>query len=150
MSTYTINQTDDALVVSGDGEPLDLWNELRRYYLTIRSASRGAGGLLYPETTNRDVRAITAVLSRELGRVRYDVATYDEEARRWARVAKRARVAMHGHDDDGTFANNATFWTRDSKHLAVYLSVARHLPTRGELLADFAELTANQPSGRVP
>ena len=138
MSSYTITQTDDALVVSGHGEPLDLWNELRRHYLAIRTEKVGAGGLRYPETTNADVRAAIAVLTRELGRVRHDVASYDDHARQWARVAARARASMRARRDDDVFLDNEGFWTRDAKQLAVYLSVARYLPTRGELLDDLA------------
>lgn len=136
MTTYTIQQTDDALVVSGSGEPLDLWNELRRHYLEIRPAQRAPGGLRYPETTNADVRKVITVLTRELGRVHYDLATYDVEARRWAKAARRARASMHGRGDDETFLDNAGFWAGDAKRLVVYLSVARYLPTRSEMLDD--------------
>jgi len=141
MSTYTIDEIDGGIVVRGTGQPLDLWNALRRYYLTIRPVRRGPGGLRYPETRNRDVRALVAIFARELGRTSPDVASYEREAKAWANASRRALGLMRGHGEDETFTDNERFWVRDTKQLAVYLSVARYLPTRTELLDDFAALT---------
>jgi hypothetical protein len=146
MSTFTIHERDGAIAVDGRGDGLDLWNALRRYYLARYPSGVGVGGLRYPETTNGDVRAVIAILTRQLGRTSTNVAGYDDEARRWGAVAKRANVAMRGAADGDRFADNLQFWTREARRLAVYLAVAPNLPTRDELLGDFAQLTANAPA----
>jgi hypothetical protein len=145
--SITIHDQGGSVVVRGDGDGLDVWNALRRHYVARYPSALGTGGLRYPETTNRDVRAVIAILTRTLGLLDARIAGYDDEARRWATVAKRANAAMRGNDDGATFVDNATFWTRDTRRLAVYLAVARHLPSQDELLGDLAALAANAPGG---
>lgn len=140
---FTINDTGDALVVEGAGEPVDLWDHLRRHYLRIRPARRGSGALRYPETTRRDVLAVVAILDRELAAARRDVAGFDAEAVAWRRAVRRIHDADGALDD--VHHDNAGFWLRDTKRLAVFLSVARYLPTRTELLDDLAALTSRAP-----
>ena len=58
MPTFTIHDNDGAVVVRGHGDGLDLWAALRRHFITRYPSALGVGGLRYPETTNRDVRAV--------------------------------------------------------------------------------------------
>jgi hypothetical protein len=147
MSNFTIHDNDGAVVVRGHGDGLDLWSALRRHFIARYPSALGVGGLRYPETTNRDARAVIAILTRQLGRTSSSVAGYEDEAPRWTDVAKRANAAMLGRGDGETFVDNAGFWTRDARRLAVYLAVAPHLPSRDDLLGDLAAFAANAPGG---
>jgi hypothetical protein len=140
---YIITETDDALVVDGDGELIDLWDSLRHHFLRIRPARRGSGGLRYPDTTRRDVLAVVAIFDRKLAGASRDVAGMPAESAAWRRAARRAADASGELDD--VHHDNASFWLHDAKRLAVFLSVARYLPTRAEMLDDLAALTANAP-----
>jgi hypothetical protein len=142
MSKFIINEVDDTLVVSGAGEPVDLWDDLRRHYARLRGARRGRGGLRYPNTTNSDVHAVVAAFDRELAAAP-DVTSVDTERAAWRRAT--ARVERLAGAADAVYRDNAGFWLRDLKRLAVFLSVARYMPTRTEVLADFAELTKHRP-----
>lgn len=143
MQHYTIKQTDDALVVDGAGEPVDLWNALRRHFLRKRESRRGSGGLRYPETTRRDVLGVVAIFNRELARAPRNLAGLDVETVKWRKAAKR--VASAGGADDAIYDDNAGFWLRHTKRLAVYLTVARFLPSRTKLLQGLAEMKEAAP-----
>lgn len=146
---YIITETDDALAVEGTGEPVDLWDSLRRHYLQLRPARRGSGGLRFPETTRRDVLAVVALFNSELDRATRDVAGMPAERTLWRRAARR--VADDGGALDEPYDDNAAFWLRDTKRLAVFLTVAQHLPTRAEMLDDLAALTRRAPGkGKKP
>jgi hypothetical protein len=143
MSKFIISEVDDALVVSGAGEPVDLWNDLRKHFTRLRGARRGRGGLRYPSTTNRDVLSVVAILDRELAAAPRDAASLATERALWRRAAARVERLVGAADD--VYSDNDRFWLGDAKRLAVYLSVARHLPTQTEMLADLAELTRHRP-----
>jgi hypothetical protein len=144
---FNIIDTDGTLVVEGAGEPVDLWDHLRRHYLSLRPGRHGSGGLRYPETTRRDVLAVVAIFNRELERAKRDVAGMPKERTLWRRAARRA--ADDAGSLDERYGDNAAFWLRDTKRLAVFLSVAGYLPTRTEMLDDLAALTLHAP-GKVP
>ncbi|MCA9675424.1 MAG: hypothetical protein KC464_10350 [Myxococcales bacterium] len=146
---YTITETDDALTVEGAGEPIDLWDRLRRHYLQRRPGRRGSGGLRYPETTRREVLAIVTIFNRELAHGTRDVAGLATETTTWRRTARRAADA--DGDLDEMYDDNPGFWQRDTKRLAVFLTVSRYLPTRTEMMNDLAALSRRDTgSGSKP
>jgi hypothetical protein len=144
MAKYTFTTDDDTFQVRGDGEPLDLWDDLRTHFLRLRGGRRGPGRLRYPNTTNHDVALVVTVFNTALDEAP-DVTSLDTERKAWQRAVARIQRLSNGADLDAPYVDNSRLWLRDTKRLATFLTVARYLPTRTEVLEDLADLTRHRP-----
>ena len=136
FTRHNIRLVDGVLVVDGAGDAVELWSALRAFFLERRPYAWGKDGLRYPLTTTLEVLEVCSILDRELSRAPGDVVGLDIEAAHWMRATHRAVMLAPGRRVDDTYLANEGFWLRDSKRLAVYLAIARDLPTRTKMLKD--------------
>jgi hypothetical protein len=136
---HTIRLVDGVLVVDGTGDAVELWSALRAFFLERRPYAWGKDGMRYPETTTLEVLEVCTVFDRELARAPGDAIGLDTEAGHWIRATRRAEALAHGHYLDEAYQDNEGFWLRDTKRLAVYLAIARDLPTRTQMIKEIIE-----------
>ncbi|MBE7452266.1 MAG: hypothetical protein HS111_26300 [Kofleriaceae bacterium] len=116
---------DDRLIVHRVGDPLELWDQLRRAYLARRPALVGRDGWRYPATTYLDVvevaNALELALANTLGRARLDL----QHAAAWRAAYVQIFEALNHHNLTETFGENELFWLHFTLQLAIHLSAAR-------------------------
>ncbi|MCA9673467.1 MAG: hypothetical protein KC464_00405 [Myxococcales bacterium] len=136
----TIRVAEGVLVVDGAGDALDLWTALRQFFLERRRPAHATSGVRYPETSNVEVLGVCALFDRELARAPRGAAGFAREAVRWRQTTRRVRRLTQDAEPAAPYPQNASFWLHDTKRLALYLAVARDLPSQAqvidELIAD--------------
>lgn len=130
--TVTLNGAE--LRVAEATDPLELWQGLRSFFLSRgRAAKTSASGYRYPETTNREVRAVADLLDRVERRfARDDLHGQAAERKRWREGRAEVDTLTAGADTGAIYPQNERFWTYHTKHLCVYLSAASEVQTRGD------------------
>jgi hypothetical protein len=114
---------DDRLFVHAVGDPLELWDQLRRTYLARRPVLVGRDGWRYPATTYLDVVEVANALEAVLAGVKTRTPEHDEHAARWHRAYDQIFEALNYHNLTERFEENELFWLHFSLQLALYLSV---------------------------
>lgn len=121
QARVTLTQ-DDRLFVHAVGDPLDLWDQLRRAYLARRPALVGRDGWRYPETTYLDVVEVANALETVLATIIDASPTGAEHAARWRHAYVQIFEALNHHNLSERFGENELFWLHFSLQLALYLS----------------------------
>ncbi len=114
---------DDRLVVHVVGDPLELWDELRRAYLARRPVLTGRDGWRYPATTYLDVVEVANALEAVLGNVAGPPPEHAEHVARWRAAYGQIFEALNHHNLTETFGENELFWLHFTLQLALHLSV---------------------------
>lgn len=114
---------DDRLVVHAVGDPLELWDHLRRAYLARRPALVGRDGWRYPATTYLDIVEVANALETVLASVGDAPNEHGEHVARWRRAYSQIFEALNHHNLTETFGENELFWLHFALQLALYLSV---------------------------
>lgn len=114
---------DDRLIVHAVGDPLELWDQLRRAYLARRPVLVGRDGWRYPATTYLDVVEVANALEKVLAGVQDETPEHTEHAGRWRRAYGQIFEALNHHNLNERFGENELFWLHFSLQLAIYLSV---------------------------
>ncbi len=114
---------DDRLIVHAVGDPLELWDQLRRAYLARRPVLVGRDGWRYPATTYLDVVEVANALESVLAGVTTRPTEHDEHAARWHRAYGQIFEALNHHNLNERFGENELFWLHFTLQLAIYLSV---------------------------
>lgn len=134
-----------SIALIGDhSDPLDLWQDLRQFFLARRlvrrgtKAVRGGEGFRYPETTVRDVAQVTQTLGSAaahavpLLKANPEIRPhYDALARSWWNVLDNVSKHSKGHGNDDVYPDNEAFWLRDTKRVAIKLSALRSMAEPG-------------------
>jgi hypothetical protein len=113
---------DDRLFVHAVGDPLDLWDQLRRAYLARRPALVGRDGWRYPDTTYLDVVEVANALETVLAGLDDTTPTGADHAARWRHAYHQIFEALNHHNLTERFGENELFWLHFSLQLALYLS----------------------------
>ncbi len=114
---------DDRLMVHTVGDPLELWDQLRRAYLARRPVLIGRDGWRYPATTYLDVVEVANALESVLAGVKIRTPEHDEHAARWHRAYGQIFEALNHHNLTERFEENELFWLHFTLQLALHLSV---------------------------
>jgi hypothetical protein len=144
--TVTMNGAE--LRIAEATDPLELWQGLRSFFLSRgRVAKTSATGYRYPETTNREVRAVADLLDRVERRfARDDLHGQADERKRWHEGRAEVDTLTANADTGAIYPANERFWTYYTKHLCVYLSAASEVQTRGDRAREaFAEAVEALP-----
>jgi hypothetical protein len=133
-SRVTVTMNGAELRVTEATDPLELWQGLRSFFLGRgRAAKTSASGYRYPETTNREVRAVADLLDRVERRfARDDLHGQTAERLRWRVGRAEVDTLTAGADTGAIYPANERFWTYYTKHLCVYLSAASEVQTRSD------------------
>lgn len=137
MSPPRVNVTMSGaeLRVAEATDPLELWQGLRSFFLSRgRAGKTSATGYRYPETTNREVRAVADLLDRVEKRfARSDLSGSAAERKRWREGRTEVDALTTNADPGAIYAQNERFWTYYARKLCVDLSAAAEVPTRTEM-----------------
>lgn len=133
-----LNERGSLALIGDHSDPLDLWQDLRHFFLARRlvrrgtKAVRGGEGVRYPETTVRDVAQVTQTLGSAsahavpLLRAQPELRThYEALARSWWEVLDRVSQHSKGRSNNDAYPDNEAFWLRDTKRVAIKLSTLR-------------------------
>jgi hypothetical protein len=139
-----LNERGGLALIGDHSDPIDLWQDLRQFFLARRlvrrgtKAVRGGQGFRYPETTVRDVAQVNQVFgaasanAAPLLRAHPDLRSrYDALARTWWDVLDRISKHSSGLAHDETYPDNEGFWLRDTKRMAIKLSALRSMAQPG-------------------
>jgi hypothetical protein len=146
--TVVITMTGAELRVAEATDPLELWQALRSFFQSRgRAMKTSATGYRYPETTNREVRAVADLLDRiERRFARDDLHGQARERARWREGRTEVHTLTATDDPSAVYPTNERFWTYYAKQLCVYLSAAAEVQTRGDRAREtFSEAVAALP-----
>jgi hypothetical protein len=135
---------DDRLIVHAVGDPLDLWDQIRRAYMARRPALVGRDGWRYPATTYFDVVEVANALETVLASIAHDEPSDAEHAGHWRHAYAQIFEALNHHNLTELFGENELFWLHFSLQLSLYLSV-RADRARRALSPIFGKTFAGQP-----
>jgi hypothetical protein len=144
----TITMTGAELRVAEAADPLELWQALRSFFQNRgRAMKTSASGYRYPETSNREVRAVADLLDRVERRFsRDDLHGQASERTRWREGRAEVDALTTAGDPSAVYAKNERFWTYYAKHLCVFLSAASEMQTRSDRAREaFTEAVAALP-----
>lgn len=128
---------DDVLVVHATGDPLQLWDELRRAYLARRLTFIGRDAWRFPATTYADVIEVATVFEKLLAQIDDPSPEHAEQVARWRRAYHQIFEAYNHHNPTELFGENELFWLFFTLRLALHLSAVVER-TRPALLRPFA------------
>lgn len=132
--TVTVTLNGAELRVAEATDPLELWQALRSFFQNRgRTMKTSVSGYRYPETSNREVRAVADLLDRVEQRfARDDLHGQASERARWRQGRAEVMALTSAGDASAVYAKNERFWTYYAKHLCLYLSAAAAVQTRDE------------------
>jgi hypothetical protein len=130
----TITMNGAELRVAEASDPLELWQALRSFFGSRgRAMKTSANGYRFPETTNREVRAVADLLDRLDRRSgRADLSGSEAERKRWREGREEVDAFTKTADPAAIYADNERFWTYYARHLCVDLSAGAEVQTRPE------------------
>jgi hypothetical protein len=132
----TLSQ-DDRLFVHAVGDPLDLWDQIRRAYLARRPVLVGRDGWRLPDTTYLDVVEVANAFETVLAGMTEPTQSGAEHSASWHHAYGRIFEALNHHNLTERFGENELFWLHFTMQLALYLSsVADRVRTTWERVFD--------------
>jgi len=135
MSGGEIQEFGPFIVASGFDDALVLWDALLAFYLERRPVRVSHLGL-YPETTISDVQQVAGLLTAEVEKLPKDALGRADTIARWNAYRARVQQATAGRFMFAPFGDNARFWLRETRRVAIDASTSGVLPTKSEAVLD--------------
>jgi hypothetical protein len=106
-------------------DAVEVWQDLRQFFLARRPRRKGSAGFAYPETTIADVVAIAKVFDDRLADVPLSAWGLSKERDAWAWARERVDdTASLARSQGDPYPHNEGFWLTSTKRLAIYVSAA--------------------------
>lgn len=132
------------------GDAVRQWLETKRAYEELRGVRRAANHKWVPRTQIRDIEAIAAQWSKELGKVKPRSEHERSDHKRWAQCIATVERLSTGKRPQAPYpaAENEAFWQDCTRGLAIYLESRKVVPSKWELAWEVMREIPSAP-GRI-
>jgi hypothetical protein len=130
-------------VVGERPDALEVWQDLRQFFLARRPKRIGRNNLTYPEITVADALALVAVFDDQLRDLPTGAWSLATETQAWKRARARVdQLARMAASQGEPYPEAERLWLGDTKRLAIYISAVH------DAMEGFADDLADQAARR--
>jgi hypothetical protein len=130
-------------VVGERPDALELWQDLRQFFLARRPKRIGRNNFAYPEITVADALALVSVFDDQLRDVPTGTWSLPTETEAWKRARARVdQLARAAASQGEPYPEAERLWLGDTKRLAIYVSAAH------DAMEGFGDEVADQAARR--